>query len=339
MTLTPLLRSSFLTLLFLMAATTYGSAATQINGAGATFPAPLYQRWFQEYNKLKPDVQVNYQAVGSGAGIKQFSSGTIDFGGSDAAMKDDQIAQVKQGVLMLPMTAGSIVLAYNLPGLTDLKLSREAYSGIFLGKITQWNDPLIAKDNPGAQLPSTPITVAYRSDGSGTTFVFSKHLCAINPEFKEKVGEGTQISWLVGIGGKGNDGVTALIKQSPGTIGYVEYGYAQHNQLSTALLQNKSGAFIKATPESGASTLASVTLPENMRIWPEDPAGATDYPITTFTWVLLYKSYPDKQKWAVLKDVLTYSLTDGQKLSSEMGYIPLPETVLEKCKAALDTIQ
>lgn len=319
---------------------TSAQAATQINGAGGTFPAPLYQRWFQEYNKLKPNVQVNYQAVGSGAGIKQFIAGTVDFGASDAAMKDDQIAQVKDGAVLLPMTAGSIVLAYNLPGVGDLKLSRQAYAGIFMGTITKWNDPILVKDNDGVALPDMPITVAYRSDGSGTTFVFSKHLCAISPEFKQKVGgEGTQITWPVGIGGKGNDGVTALIKQTPGAIGYVEYGYAQNNKLATASLQNKSGVFVKATPESGASALATLELPANLRAWPEDPAGPGDYPIATFTWILVYKKYADPAKWSVLKDVLNYGLTTGQTFAQEMGYIPLPAPVIQKVKAALDTIQ
>jgi phosphate transport system substrate-binding protein len=318
---------------------TPSKGATQLNGAGATFPAPIYQNWAQDYNKLHPDVQINYQALGSGAGIKQFTAGTVDFGASDAAMTDDEIAKVSAGVVLLPMTAGSVVLAYNLPGVTDLKLSREAYSGIFLGKVTNWNDPLIAKDNPGVKLPDMPISVAYRSDGSGTNFVFTQHLSAISPEFKDKVGSGKQVTWPVGVGGSGNAGVTALIKQSPGAIGYVEYGYATNNHLSFAVLQNKSGAFIKATPESGAATLAKVELPANLRIWPSDPAGADDYPITTFTWIMVDKTFADKAKWAVLKDWLTYGLTEGQKSADKLGYIPLPAPVVEKVKAALDTVQ
>lgn len=324
----------------LVATTLSGFGATQIKGAGATFPAPLYQRWFQEYNTAHPDIEVNYQGIGSGAGIKQFTEGTVDFGGSDAAMTDEQIALVKQGAQLLPMTAGSIVLAYNLPGVPELKLSRAVYAGIFLGTITKWNDAAIAKDNPAVKLPETPITVAYRSDGSGTTFVFSKHLCAVSEEFKAKVGkEATQITWPVGLGGKGNDGVAALVKQAEGTIGYVEFGYAQKNNLSAALLQNKSGKFVKATPESGASTLANVEFPANLRVWPNDPTGAGDYPIATFTWVMVYKEYADKAKWKVLKDVLTYGVTDGQKFATELGYIPLPPAVVEKVKAALETVK
>ena len=326
----------------LLAAATVSTslAATEINGAGATFPAPLYQRWFQEYNKAHADVQVNYQAIGSGAGIKQFTQGTVDFGASDAAMTDEQIAAVTGGVTLLPMTAGSIVLAYNLPGIADLKLSRDAYTGIFLGKVTKWNDAAIAKNNPGVKLPDLPITVAYRSDGSGTTFVFSKHLCAVSADFKAAVGgEATQITWPVGLGGKGNDGVTALVKQAPGTIGYVEYGYAVHNMLPFAQLQNKSGAFVKATPESGASALAGVEFPANLRAWVPDPAAANAYPIATFTWVLLPKTHPDAAKWAALKAVLTYGATEGQKFAPELGYIPLPPAVAAKVQAALAAAQ
>lgn len=317
-----------------------GSAvAQQLSGAGATFPAPLYQRWAVEYNKLNPKVQVNYQALGSGAGVKQFTAGTVDFGASDAAMSDAEIAKVKQGVVMIPATAGSIVIAYNLAGVTDLKLSREAYSGIFLGKITKWNDPAIAKDNPGVNLPNTTINVAYRSDGSGTTYVFTKHLAAINPEFASEVGADKSVPWPVGVGGKGNDGVTALIKQTPGTIGYVEYGYAESNKLSMATLQNKSGAFVVPDAASGASTLASVTLPENLRVWPEDPTGAGDYPIVTFTWLLLYKEYADAGKLEALRAFVKFGLTEGQKFAPDLGYIALPAPVVEKSEAALSSIK
>lgn len=313
--------------------------AQQLSGAGATFPAPLYQRWAVEYNKLHPEVQVNYQAVGSGAGVKNFTQGVVDFGASDAAMSDAEIAKVQNGVVMIPATAGSIVLAYNLPGVPELKLSRDNYVNIFLGKVTKWNDPAIAKDNPGVTLPDMPIIVAYRSDGSGTTFVFTKHLSAISETFKDEVGEDKSVTFPVGQGGKGNEGVTAIIKQSPGTIGYVEYGYAEGNGLAMASLQNKSGNFVKPTAESGAATLASVEFPENLRIWPADPTGAQDYPIATFTWLLLYKKYDDANELKALKDFVTYGLTDGQKFAPELGYIPLPAPVVEKAKAALATVQ
>lgn len=314
--------------------------AQQLSGAGASFPAPIYQRWAADFGKANPGVQVNYQSVGSGAGVKQFSQGTVDFGASDAAMTDEEIAKAPQGAVMLPVTAGSIVVAYNLPDVKDLKLSREALTGIFLGKITSWNDPIIAKDNAGVKLPDLPVSVAKRSDGSGTTFVFSKHLAAVSPEFKDEVGvDKSTDAWPVGVGGKGNEGVTALVKQTPGTVGYVEYGYAEHNGLSMASLQNKSGNFVKPTPESGAATLSSVTLPENLRIWPDDPAGANDYPIATFTWLLLNKKYTDAAKLKALKEFISYGLTDGQKVATELGYIPLPAPVVEKCKAALATVQ
>ena len=332
--------NSFITIASIASAILTASAtAQQLSGAGATFPAPLYQRWAVEYNKLHPKVQVNYQAVGSGAGVKQFIQGTIDFGASDAAMSDEEIAKVKQGAVMIPATAGSIVVAYNLAGVADLKLSRDAYVGIFLGKVTKWNDPAIAKDNPGVKLPDLPINVAVRSDGSGTTFVFTKHLAAINKDFADEVGSDKSVTWPVGAGGKGNEGVTALIKQTPGTVGYVEFGYAVNNGLSMASLQNKSGNFVKPTDASGAATLANVTFPENLRVWPEDPSGAEDYPIATFTWLLLYKKYTDASKLEALKGFVTYGLTDGQKFASELGYIPLPAAVVEKSKAALASVQ
>jgi phosphate transport system substrate-binding protein len=315
------------------------AAAQQLSGAGASFPAPLYQRWAVEYNKLHPNVQVNYQSVGSGAGVKQFTQGTVDFAASDAAMSDEEIEKVKQGVVMIPATAGSIVIAYNLPEVKDLKLSRDAYAGIFLGKITKWNDPAIAKDNPDVKLPDLPINVAFRSDGSGTTFVFTKHLSAISPDFADEVGTDKSVTWPAGAGGKGNEGVTALVKQTPGTIGYVEYGYAVNNGLSMASLQNKAGKFVKPTDESGAATLGHVEFPENLRVWPEDPAGDDDYPIATFTWLLLYKKYSDAAKLKALKEFITYGLTDGQKFSNELGYIPLPAAVVEKSKAALASVQ
>ena len=315
------------------------SSAQQLSGVGASFPAPLYQRWGVEYNKLHPDVQVNYQSLGSGVGVKNFTASVVDFGASDAAMSDAEIAKVPKGVVMIPATAGEIVFAYNLPGVEKLNLSREAMAGIYLGTITKWNDPAIAKANPGAKLPDLPIQVAYRSDGSGTTYVFTQHLSAISKDFKDKVGTDKAVTFPAGVGGKGNEGVTALVKQSPGAIGYVEYGYAKGNGLAMANLENKSGKFVAPGIASGASTLANVTLPENLRIWPVDPEGATDYPIASFTWLLLYKKYDDAAKLKALKDFVTYGLTTGQGLSEELGYIPLPAPVVEKAKAALATVE
>lgn len=315
------------------------SSAQQLSGAGATFPAPLYQRWGVEYNKAHPDVQVNYQSVGSGAGVKNFTAGVVDFGASDAAMSDAEIAKVAKGAVMIPATAGEIVYAYNLPGVSNLNLSREAMAGIYLGTITKWNDPAIAKANPGTKLPELPIQVAYRSDGSGTTYVFTQHLSAISKDFNDKIGTDKSVTFPVGVGGKGNEGVTALVKQSPGAVGYVEYGYAKGNGLSMANLENKSGKFVAPGIQSGASTLANVKLPENLRIWPVDPEGATDYPIASFTWLLLYKKYDDAAKLKALKDFVAYGLTAGQGLSEELGYIPLPAPVVEKAQAALATVQ
>jgi len=311
----------------------------QLSGAGASFPAPLYQRWAAEFAQAHPDILVNYQSIGSGAGVKQFTQGTVDFGASDAAMNDEDIAKVTKGVVMLPVTAGSIVLGYNLPGVPHLKLSREALIGIFMGTVVKWNDPLLVKDNPGVTLPSTSLNVAKRSDGSGTTFVFSKHLSAISPKFDEEIGvDKSSDAWPVGVGGKGNEGVTFLIQQGEGTIGYVEYGYAVHNKITMASLENQSGNFVQPTAESCAATLASVVLPENLRIWPADPTGADDYPIVTFTWLLLYKKYDDAAKLTALKAFVNYGLTDGQSFAGDLGYIPLPASVVAKCQAALQTI-
>ena len=311
----------------------------QISGAGATFPAPLYQRWGVEFNKVQPGIQVNYQSVGSGAGVKNFMQGVVDFGASDAAMTDDEIAKVSAGVVLIPATAGEIVYAYNLPGVIGLKLTREVMAGIYLGTVKKWNDPAIVKANPDLKLPNNPIQVAYRSDGSGTTYVFTQHLSEISDDFDDQVGTDKSVTFPVGVGGKGNEGVTALIKQSPGTIGYVEYGYAKDNGLSMASLQNKSGNFVAPDIASARDTLSNVPLPENLRIWPVDPEGANDYPIVSFTWLLLYKKYPNAEKLKALKEFVSWGLTAGQSFSESLGYVPLPQPVVEKAKAALDTVQ
>ena len=313
--------------------------AQQLSGAGATFPAPLYQRWAVEYNKQVPSIKVNYQSVGSGAGVKNFLQGVVDFGASDAAMTDEEMAKSPRGAVLVPATAGSVVLAYNLENVAGLKLTRAALAGIFLGTITKWNDPAIVAANPDVPLPDRAINVAYRSDGSGTTFVFTQHLAAISPEFDEEVGFDKSVTFPVGVGGKGNEGVTALIKQTPGTIGYVEFGYAEQNKLPVASLENKSGNFVAPTPESGAAALASVELPENLRVWPVDPEAPEAYPITTFSWLLLYKKYDDAAKLKALKDFVTYGLTEGQSFAVDLGYIPLPEAVVAKANAALSSVE
>lgn len=312
-----------------------------LNASGATFPAPLYQRWFAEYNKLHTDVRINYQGIGSGAGIKQFTDGLTDFGASDAAMSDAEIAAVKDGgVLLLPMTAGSIVLSYNLPGITEsIKLPRAVYPAIFLGEITKWNDPKIAAANPGVTLPDISINVAYRADGSGTTYNFTNHLAAISPDFKTKVGAGKQVKFPVGVGGKGNDGVAALIKQTPGTIGYVEYGYAQQIKLPMATLENQAGKFVAPTPESGSTALGQVELPANLRAFVTDPAGDGSYPIVTFTWWLVHSQYTKPGVADAIKALATWGLTDGQKFSPDLGYLPLPPSVVQKVQASVGQIK
>jgi len=315
-------------------------AVTALNGSGATFPAPLYLRWASDFGKANSSITVNYQGVGSGAGVKQFGDGITDFGASDVAMTDAEIAKVGGNVLMLPATAGTIVLAYNIKGIEGgLKLSRAAYTGILLGTLQKWNDPLIVKENPGIALPSLPITVVTRSDGSGTTAVFTAHLDAVSPEFASKVGSGKSVTWPVGLAGKGNDGVTALIKQTPGAIGYVEFGYADNNKLTVAALQNKAGNFIVPTIESGAATLASVVLPENLRAFITDPEGANDYPIATFTWLLVRKSYSDQKKASAIKEFVNYGLTIGQQAAPGLGYITLPANVVARVQAALETVK
>ena len=311
----------------------------KLTGAGASFPAPLYNKWFKDYYALHQNVQVDYQSVGSGSGIKNFINKTVDFGASDAAMTPEEISKVDVGAQLLPMTAGSIVLSYNLKGIPELKLSREAYAGIFLGKVKKWNDPLITKTNPGVKLPDSPVHVVVRADASGTSFVFTKHLSAISPEWAKNPGFGTMPNWPVGTRSKGNEGVTASISTTPGSIGYLEYGYAKGQNLPMVELENKSGKFIKPTNESAQAALAAVELPENLIAWLPDPQGEKSYPIVTYTWLLCYKQYSDPKKAEALKSVIEYGLTEGQKSSEQLGYVPLPQNVVGKIRAALNNIQ
>jgi phosphate transport system substrate-binding protein len=315
-----------------------GGNSSTLQGAGATLPAPLYQRWFSEYTKLHPEVRINYAPVGSSTGIKQFTDHLVNFGASDAAMTDEEMDQVKEGVQLLPMTAGIVVMAYNSEGLPqNLKLPREALAGICLGTITNWKDPEIARANEGVSFPDKQITFVRRSEGSGTTFVFTTHLSAISKTWNDGPGVSTSPKWPVGVGGKGNDGVAALIKQTPGAIGYVEYAYAQ-DKLPMASLQNRDKAFVKPSLDAGKAALSGFELPANLRAWIPDPEGKDAYPIVTYTWLLCYKKYQDPNVAKVLKDVIRYGLGDGQKISSELGYIPLPENVVIKVTKALDNI-
>src|SRR5215467_8035368 len=275
-------------------------AAVKLQGAGASFPAPLYTKWFKTYSSAHQNVQIDYQSVGSGSGVKSVIDKTVDFGASDAAMKPEDMQKVDVGVQLLPMTAGAIVLTYNLKDVPALKLSRKAYAGIFLGEVKKWNDPLIAKTNPDVKLPDQPINVVVRADSSGTTFVFTKHLSAISEQFARNPGTNNMPNWAVGTRSKGNEGVTASIKTTPGAIGYIEYGYAKSQNLPIAVLENKSGNFVPATTASGQAALAATPMPENLIAWNPDPEPADAYPIVTYTWLLAYKSYPEKRKAEIL---------------------------------------
>lgn len=313
----------------------------RLTGSGASFPAPLYLTWFKDLGKKNPNLTVDYQSKGSGAGVQDFLNKTVDFAASDSAMKKEDIAKVGEGVQLLPMTAGEIVLAYNLPSHPKgLKLSREVYSDIFLGKITKWNDPKIAATNPGANLPDLPITVVVRADSSGTTAVFTKHLSAINAEFKKNLGEGNTVNWPASdkfIKSPKNDGVTATVRQTPGAIGYIEYGFAKLAKVEFAQIQNKAGQYV--APGNGAETLASTKLPEDLVAWLPDPEGAKSYPITSYTWMIFRKNNGDPAKAKALRDMVEYGLTDGQKMADSMGYIPLPANVVEQVRKAAANIK
>jgi len=311
----------------------------KLEGAGGTLPAPLYAKWFKTFAVAHPGVWTEYEPLGSGTGVKRFINHTVDFGASDAAMTEDEADRVDPalGVLLLPLTASSIVLIYNLPGTPPLKLSRQASAGIFLGKVVQWNDPLIAKDNPGINLPATAIKVVVRADSSGTTFAFTNHLSAISAEFAKSIGPDKMPDWAIGVRAKGNDGVAATVQATPGAIGYVAYGTAKSGNLPMASLQNKAGAFVAPTTASGSSALGSAKMTEDFIVWVADPEPPDAYPIVTYTWMLCYKKYDRKQRDALL-DLLNYSLTEGQKDAEPLGYLPLPAKVADKARAALQSI-
>lgn len=316
-----------------------------LKGAGATFPAPIYKKWFQTYQQAHPRVAIAYDAVGSGEGIRRFLGSkladgeAVDFGASDAAMKDEEIAKAAKGVILLPVTAGGVVLAYNLPDVPALKLTRAAYAGIFLGEITSWNDPRIAASNPGVKLPKLTIATAVRQDASGTTYAFTRHLDAISPAWHTRFGASTLVNFPgPAMRGAGNERVAALIETAIGSIGYVGYEFARRLGLRTAILQNREGNFVAATQESCAAALATVEMPDNLRAFVPDPGGAGSYPIVTFSWILLSRRYDDPARARSLRDVLVWSLKDGQDLAKEVGYVGLPPSVREKALAALDGI-
>lgn len=318
-----------------------------LTGAGSTFDSLLFKNWFTTYQQNNPKTLITYDVVGSGEGVRRFigknvkDEDKVDFGASDAAMTDEQIALVPQGVLMLPVTAGGVVLAYNLPGFEgELKLSRKTYAGIFLGEITNWNDKVIAESNPGVKLPNLTITTVVRQDGSGTTYAFTNHLDTISEKWREKYGATTLVDWPgMAMRARGNEGVAGRIQQSMGSIGYVEYGFAQELGLKTALLENQDGKFVKASGLSIIAALSGAQLPDNLRTFVPDPSGQYSYPIVSYSWVLLRKGNSDPAKAELIHDLFSWCLQDGQRFAPVVGYVPLPAAVAARGLAALESLR
>lgn len=315
------------------------TAHTQINGAGATFPNPIYSKWFSEYHKLHPDVQINYQPIGSGGGIQQVSVGTVDFGASDVGMTDAQLKAAKTPIQLIPTVMGSVVPAYNIPGVKeDLKFTPDVLANIFLGKITNWNDPAIQKINPDVKLPNQTINVVHRSDGSGTTGVFTDYLSKVSPEWKSTVGSGTSVKWPVGIGGKGNEGVAGTIRSVDGAIGYVELIYALSNKITFGSVKNKAGVFMKANLENTSAAANGVKIPDDYRVSITNSPNKDAYPIATFTWLLIPKKPSDPNKGKVIKDFLAWMIDDGQKMVEQLDYAPLPTDLQARVKKTISTL-
>jgi phosphate transport system substrate-binding protein len=318
-----------------------GSARVQLTGTGATFPYPIYSKWFSLYNQSHADVRINYQSLGSGAGVQQLKSRTVDFGASDAPLSDAEMKEMPAPVLHIPTVAGAVVLAYNLPGVsTGLKLTPEAVAGIFLGRVTKWNDAAIAQANPGVQLPGTSFLVVHRSDGSGTTHLFTSYLAAVSPEWKTRVGAGKSVNWPVGQGGRLNEGVTTAVKQTPGSIGYVELAFAHQNRMPYASVRNQAGQFV---PPSVASTTAAAAgaaaaLDKDIRSLIVNAPGADAYPIAGLTYILLYRSQSDAAKGKALVDFLNWAIHDGQKEADALLYAPLPPAIVQANEMALKTV-
>lgn len=311
-------------------------AQTTLNGAGASFPNPIYQKWFSEYHNLHPDVQVNYQSVGSGAGIRQVQAGTVDFGASDGPMTDEQIASSKVKVLHVPTVLGAVVPAYNIPGVSqEVKFTGEILAGIFLGKITNWSDGTIAKANPDIKFPNQNITVVHRSDGSGTSYIFTDYLSKISSDWANTTGKGTSVKWPVGVGGKGNEGVAGTIRTLPGAVGYIELIYALQNKINYGSVKNASGQFIKASLESTTAAASGVKMPADFRVSITNPLGKTAYPIASFTWLLIPTNPADKNKGKLLKDLVLWCLDSGEAMVSALSYAPLPKEVADKAKDAV----
>src|ERR1700688_949663 len=316
-------------------------AQTTLNGAGATFPYPIYSKWFSEYHKLHPEIQINYQSIGSGGGIRQVIAGTVDFGATDGPMTDDQLKEAKIKILHFPTVLGADVPAYNIPGVTaELKFTPEALAGIVLGKITKWNDKAITSVNPGVNLPDKEIIVVHRSDGSGTTYIWTDYLSKVSPEWQNSAGKGTSVKWPIGLGGKGNEGVAGMIRQLPGSVGYVELIYAVQNNISYGSVKNLAGNFVKASLDSVTAAAASAPkMPADFRVSITNAPGKDAYPISSFTWLLIPQQSKDAAKGKILSDFLNWMVTDGQKMTAALSYAPLPEGVVQKEKEAIKQVR
>jgi phosphate transport system substrate-binding protein len=328
-----------LTIALLAGVGTTASAQMMTNGAGATFPYPIYSKWFDEYAKVDPSVRFNYQSIGSGGGQKQILAQTVDFGASDGPMSDDNLAKAPGKLLHIPTVAGADVVAYNLPGNPALKFDADTITGIFLGKIKKWNDSKITALNPGVSLPDKEIVVVHRSDGSGTTFIFTDYLSKVSPEWKEKVGTNTSVNWPTGIGGKGNEGVAGQVRQTPGALGYVELIYATQNRMPYAEVKNSAGDFVKPTVESVTAALATADIPDDFRFSMTNAPGKDAYPIAGATWLLVYEQQKDPAKGKKLVEFLKWSLTQGEKMAKDLEYAPLPENVQQRVLKRIDEIK
>ncbi|HEY1307392.1 MAG TPA: phosphate ABC transporter substrate-binding protein PstS [Vicinamibacterales bacterium] len=326
---------------FALMVSVVGAQTMQINGAGATFPNPIYSKWFSEYNKMKPQIQINYQPIGSGGGIRQITNQTVFFGATDGPMTAEQLQQAPGKILHLPTVLGAVVPVYNLPGAGELKFNGQVLADIFLGKITKWNDPAIAKLNSGAKLAATDIAVVHRSDGSGTSYIWVDFLAKVSPEWMKKVGVATSVNWPVGLGGKGNEGVAGLVQQTPGSIGYVELIYALQNKIAYGSVQNTDGEFVKANLQSvtAAASAAAKNMPKDFRVSITNAPGKGVYPISSFTWLLLYENPKDKGQSKAMVEFMKWALTDGQKFTGDLGYAPLPAEVVKLEMDALGTIK
>jgi phosphate transport system substrate-binding protein len=308
-----------------------------INGAGATFPFPLYSKWFSEYNKLHSDIKFNYQSIGSGGGIQQITKGTVDFGASDAPMTEEELAKAP-GMVHIPTVMGAVVVTYNAP-ISSLRLTPETLAGIFLGKIAKWNDPALAAVNPGVKLPDEAIAVVHRSDGSGTTSIFTDYLAKVSPEWKSAVGAGKSVSWPTGLGAKGNEGVTGIVKQTPGAVAYVELAYANQNKLPMAELRNHDGVFVKPTIESTSAAAAGVQMPADFRVSITDAKGKDAYPMASFTYLLIPDDQQDAAKGKAIVEFLWWAVHDGQKFAAALDYAPLPKPVVEMASARIKSLK